>query len=664
MRRSKNRRVFTTDSLEVRQVLSALTAVADFPQTPLLPADARSFPTVTMNVLNNDLGTGLRVTGIDQPQLGTVELLPGAPGVAEGTLRFTPGPGFRGQDVFTYTVADAAGQTAAAAVFVRFEQDPTPYGWQVRTVPEVFAAAGVTTPLRGADGTPGVQLDYRGTLPASAGVLLRWSFVSGGFSGIQFPGDFVTDTIRTDAEFYSYSNGSCWIYGSVDGVNALLSDLDYVPERGYAAPEGVELYVQSHLYSAIGVNLGSEFGSLIVRVAESEMSPQAIDDVFSVRTSLEPSFLDVLANDESGVSSGFLELVDSQLGGHSQATLSIDVESQRLVYQPPTGFMGTDVIAYTVRNAAGVEAQGRVEVNVMPPILAVLGTSTNRTTVEVINAETMGMISQFEAFQQATTNVMVEVADLDSDGFMEVVVLQTSGERRMRSFNAYGGLLSDTVMQPFGSRFAGPMDLSIGDLDDDGRAEMVLVASTARGFELRSIDSSTGVTEMSMVMRGMSGAPQVAVDENTDEIVILGRTAGGGVAMAMVDVDSSAPQQIARRILVTDRDARTLQRQNGQITSLTLSASDLDGNGATEAVVGMTFRNGAARVMTAGTVGGPKVMMNSRVTLGTRTLILPASSLFSDSGAMVGWWTTGSLGMLDSTATPLQRRRILGVALG
>jgi hypothetical protein len=259
---------------------------------------------------------------------------------------------------------------------------------------------------------------------------------------------------------------------------------------------------------------------------------------------------------------------------------------------------------------------------------------------------------------------MVEVADLDSDGFMEVVVLQTSGERRMRSFNAYGGLLSDTVMQPFGSRFAGPMDLSIGDLDDDGRAEMVLVASTARGFELRSIDSNTGVTEMSMVMRGMSGAPQVAVDENTDEIVILGRTAGGGVAMAMVDVDSSAPQQIARRILVTDRDARTLQRQNGQITSLTLSASDLDGNGATEAVVGMTFRNGAARVMTAGTVGGPKVMMNSRVTPGTRTLILPASSLFSDSGAMVGWWTTGSLGMLDSTATPLQRRRILGVALG
>ena len=134
--------------------------------------------------------------------------------------------------------------------------------------------------------------------------------------------------------------------------------------------------------------------------------------------------------------------------------------------------------------------------------------------------------------------------------------------------------------------------------------------------------------------------------------------------MAMVDVDSGAPQQIARRILVTDRDARTLQRQNGQITSLTLSAADVDGNGATEAVVGMTFRNGAARVMTAGTVAGPKVMMNSRVTGGTRSLILPASSLFGESGAMVGWWTSGSLGMLDSTATPLQRRRILGVALG
>lgn len=208
------------------------------------------------------------------------------------------------------------------------------------------------------------------------------------------------------------------------------------------------------------------------------------------------------------------------------------------------------------------------------------------------------------------------------------------------------------------------MDLSIGDLDDDGIAEMVVAASTPRGIELRAVDSSSGSTEMSMTMRGMTGTPQIAVNEDSDEIVVVGRTAGGGVAMAMMDVDSRTPQQFTRRTLISDRDARTLQRQNGTLTSMTLSTADLNGDGVTEAVVAMTFRNGAARVMTAGSTGNPETMMSSRVNSGTRSLILAAPSLLSENTSMVGWWSSTSLGMLDSAATPLQRRRIVGVALG
>jgi len=157
---------------------------------------------------------------------------------------------------------------------------------------------------------------------------------------------------------------------------------------------------------------------------------------------------------------------------------------------------------------------------------------------------------------------------------------------------------------------------------------------------------------------------QIAVNEDSDEIVVVGRTAGGGVAMAMMDVDSRTPQQITRRTLISDRDARTLQRQNGTLTSMTLSTADLNGDGVTEAVVAMTFRNGAARVMTAGSTGNPETMMSSRVNSGTRSLILAAPSLLSENTSMVGWWSSTSLGMLDSVATPLQRRRIVGVALG
>lgn len=649
--------------LEVRQLLSSLSLAADWIQ-PQLPADASVFPTVTLDVLENDTGNGLRITELAAPQLGTVELLPDIGPDGQGTVKYTPGPGFRGRDAFSYSVVDENGDTAVAAVFIQFEQDPTLYPWQVLTVPEVVARAGVSQPLRGEDGTPAVQVEYTGEPPAEVGVLLQWSFVSGGFSGLQYPGSFTTETTRDDAQLSVFSGGTAWIYGSIAGVNTLLQDMVYVPERGFSAPEGVQLGVISFLYSSLGVNLGSEHRSLTIRVEEQEFAPRPGNDLFVVRTSLEPTFLDVAANDESGVVSNVLELMDVQLGGHSSATVSIDADSQRLVYQPPVGFMGTDVITYVVRNAAGIEAQGRVEVNVMPPILALLSTTGSSTRLEVINAETMGNISQFEAFSGAAVDSLVEVADLDSDGFMEIVVWQTGGERRMRSFNAHGGLLTDTVMAPFGSRFSGPMDLAIGDLDDDGRAEMVVAGTTSRGYEVRAIDIATGQTEMSMSMRGMTGTPQVAVNEESDEIVILGRSAGGGVSMAMMDVDGNNPQQVIRRTLINDRDARNLQRQNGPITSLTLSTADLDGNGATDAVVGMTFGNGAARVMTAGGSGAVRTMLSTRLVGGTQRLLLPASNLFTASGAMVGWWSSTSLGMFDSAADPLTRPRIIAVALG
>jgi hypothetical protein len=92
-----------------------------------------------------------------------------------------------------------------------------------------------------------------------------------------------------------------------------------------------------------------------------------VDEFFGSDQALfESTLLDVLGNDQSGIADGTMEIVDSHLGGHSQASLTIDPQTQQLVLPATVGFMGTDVIAYTVRNAAGVEAQGRVEVNVMP----------------------------------------------------------------------------------------------------------------------------------------------------------------------------------------------------------------------------------------------------------------------------------------------------------
>ncbi|MFM8724801.1 MAG: Ig-like domain-containing protein, partial [Planctomycetaceae bacterium] len=122
-RRRLSRTNQLAELLETREVLSALTLMPDFVQDTL-PATATSFPSLTVNVLANDTGAGMQITELQSLGFGTTELLPVGNGVEAGTVRFTPGPEFRGRGSFQYVVTDASGQTSAAAVFVHFDKEP------------------------------------------------------------------------------------------------------------------------------------------------------------------------------------------------------------------------------------------------------------------------------------------------------------------------------------------------------------------------------------------------------------------------------------------------------------------------------------------------------------------------------------------------------------
>ena len=70
---------------------------------------------VVINVLANDSdpdGDALSVTTITQPAHGAAVLN------ADFTVRYTPTAGFTGNDAFTYTLRDAAGNTASGSVTV------------------------------------------------------------------------------------------------------------------------------------------------------------------------------------------------------------------------------------------------------------------------------------------------------------------------------------------------------------------------------------------------------------------------------------------------------------------------------------------------------------------------------------------------------------------
>ena len=72
--------------------------------------------TVVIDVLKNDeTGTSLTVTKVSKPGHGVATIRP------DGTIAYTPEPGYTGTDTFTYTACDADGQCVTKTVTVDVE---------------------------------------------------------------------------------------------------------------------------------------------------------------------------------------------------------------------------------------------------------------------------------------------------------------------------------------------------------------------------------------------------------------------------------------------------------------------------------------------------------------------------------------------------------------
>ena len=71
--------------------------------------------TVTINVLANDAGKGLKVVDVDMPKNGTAMIV-------GSTVKYTPAPGFTGTDSFWYDIVDSNGYTDSALILVYVEK--------------------------------------------------------------------------------------------------------------------------------------------------------------------------------------------------------------------------------------------------------------------------------------------------------------------------------------------------------------------------------------------------------------------------------------------------------------------------------------------------------------------------------------------------------------
>lgn len=658
-----NRRQSTTrprlDLLEDRCLLTGLVLQPDY-FNMMLPGDAKSYPDAVVDVLANDDTPNLRIISYSQPALGTVEMVSGD-AVGQQKLKYVAGPSFRGYDFFTYTAVNDKGEEASQSVYVKFDQFPDTFNpWSVQAPDVIKVTPGTATKLLDDNGNPLFALNYQGREKANAGVLLRFSpYVS-----LPAFGTLETEATRSDAQFYPQSFGNVWIYGSIDGVNALLAGLVYTPSASIDTTPEVSIAFDGYLYSELGLTVECQSKSTLILSTGSSVAPEtglnaplAVNDDFSTVVNTSSVSLDVLMNDSARTASGRLELVSVQTIGDPHGLAWVDPSTNQIVYQPSAGFTGTDIYLYTVQNDNGLIAQALVKITVNPEMMFVVTTSVDRgTMIEVYNAMSGALMQEFKPFDNYSGSMMMETADMNGDGVAEIYAMQAGGESRMKVFDAFGNTMVDTVYRPFGTRRINGMDMEVGNIDSDKSAEMFFVASTSRGYELRVVDAATMQPQLTTVMRGMTGVPQVEFDQADDQLMIMGRTRGGGVVMAAMTSNESGRSNISRRTMVSDRDMRQMTRRNGPVTDLSLASIDQDGDGKMDdRMIQISFRNGLVHQMMLSQNGAVESSRTQQAAAFDPQVIMAALGLVMSPAGSIEW---------SDSVDPARRKNSRVVAVG
>ncbi|WP_406285169.1 Ig-like domain-containing protein [Embleya sp. NBC_00896] len=101
----------------VRLIARPASARPPAPRALADAADTLAGESVDVPILTGDMGDGLALLSHTNPEHGLVLRPDDGPG-ADPVLRYTPGPGFTGSDVFRYTITDRLGRQATATVRV------------------------------------------------------------------------------------------------------------------------------------------------------------------------------------------------------------------------------------------------------------------------------------------------------------------------------------------------------------------------------------------------------------------------------------------------------------------------------------------------------------------------------------------------------------------
>ena len=332
-----------------------------------LSAKASSKSAIRIDALVNDEGNGLRIVDVSAPATGTATIQTDPIFPSRTIIVYTPNVQSANYDRFQYTIEDDRGLRSEASVSVLYEQSTDGVRqFELQLPDRVVGSIGETIEFRDTSRAPQIKINYDGDPAASVGVYLSWSPPEGYYIGDRFVGEIGTTAAPETASFYPAAGGAAWIYGDVPGVNRILANLYYEPSAGFSAPEGISLVAKAFLYSEIGINIGTQFGSTVVVVNKdsSAPGPHAVDDFFRLDASTTVGLIEVLENDVfTGIADPSSILVDVTPAAHSDALIEWDPIARKIRYQDTGyGFRGFDQFAYTLRTPSGVTSRAIVTV--------------------------------------------------------------------------------------------------------------------------------------------------------------------------------------------------------------------------------------------------------------------------------------------------------------
>jgi hypothetical protein len=351
-------------------------------------------PGVLANDTDGD-GDALSTILVGPPAHGTLDL------AADGSLTYTPGPNYHGEDGFSYRATDGTLSSAPTTVAI--------------TVVSVNDA-----PSAAAD-TYATDEDTPLEVTAASGVLANDSDVDG---------DGLSAQLVT-----SVSHGTLAV--AADG------SFSYTPAAGYSGPDGFS-------YRASDGTLTSAVTSVSIDVAPVDDPPVAMADAYVVDedTLLSVSAPGVLGNDlDDGIDPLRVTLVDRS--SHGDLRLEADGSFE---YMPEPNFNGTDSFSYMASDGTleSAVAQVVITVNAIADAPTAEGDSYSVIAGTTLTIAAPGVLSNDFA-EGALTAALVMATEhgtltLNPDGsFTYTTNLTTSGSDSFLYEAVSGGVHSDTA---------------------------------------------------------------------------------------------------------------------------------------------------------------------------------------------------------------------------